>query len=132
MEKNFLRILSFFILPAIVFVLSNFVDIFTNAFEMISWLDKLFHFIGGASAGYMFFLFFKFWEEKKLIKINNKLVLIFFIVSAVGFIAILWEFYEFLMVSYLGVNWNINYEDTLGDLFFGLLGGLFTGVFSKV
>lgn len=132
MGKNFLRILSFFTLPASVFVLSNLIYLFTNLFETIFWLDDLFHFVGGASVGFMAFLFLGFWKEKKMINPNSKFVLVLIIVSAVGFIAILWEFYEFLMVSCLDINWNMTYEDTLGDLFFGLLGGLFTGVFSKV
>jgi len=134
MTKNkLLKILSFFIFPAIVFlfdlIFNNFVF---NAYEVFPWIDIPMHFIGGISVGYMFVLFFRFFEEEDLIKIKNKFVFVLIVVCAVSMIAVLWEFWEFFMEMFFNLDWALGYEDTLLDLFMGICGGFFVGVFSKV
>jgi len=133
MKSKFLRVLNFFTFPAIVFFSSLFLSSVFDVYTLFPWIDIPMHFLGGVSVGYMCVLFLRFFKEENLIKIKNKLVFVLLVVCVVSFIAVLWEFYEFVMVSYFGFNWPLGYEDTLGDLFFGILGGIFAGVvFSKV
>ncbi|MFH1376169.1 MAG: hypothetical protein ABIH25_00890 [Candidatus Woesearchaeota archaeon] len=133
MRNKFLRVLSFFTFPAIVFFVNLFLDYFFDIYSLFPWMDIPMHFLGGVSVGYMSILFLGFFKEENLIEIKNKLVFVLLVVCAVSMIAVLWEFYEFVMVSYFGFNWPLGYEDTLMDLFFGILGGIFAGiVFSKV
>jgi len=132
MRNKFLRVLSFFTFPAIVFFFVIFVESFFDLSSFFPWVDIPIHFLGGVSVGYMFVLFLRFFKEENLIEIKNKLVFVLLVVCAVSFIAVLWEFWEFSMEIFLNVDWALGYEDTLLDLFMGMLGGLSVAVFSKV
>ncbi|MBI2044975.1 hypothetical protein HYT23_02870 [Candidatus Pacearchaeota archaeon] len=123
MPNKFFRILSFFIFPACVFFLSWFIDLAFNAYFVYPWIDIPMHFLGGFSIAYTAFLFLRFFREKGKMEINNKALTILIVVSLVALTAVLWEFYEFLKYL-LDISLKPNIEDTLLDLFIGLLGGL--------
>lgn len=131
-KNNFLRILSFFLFPLVVFCLSFILDFFFDIYEIIPLIDIPMHFLGGVSVGYMSVLFLRFWREKRLINFDNKSLFIFLVLCMVCLIIILWEFWEFLMNYFFALNWYLEYGDTLLDLFMGMLGGLSAGAFSKV
>lgn len=60
-------------------------------------------------------------------------MLIFLVVSVVGFVAICWEFLEFLLKTFFGLPFQPSLDDTLLDILMGLIGGLFGAVvFRKV
>jgi len=129
MAKNkFLRVLSFFIFPACVFFFSEFLGIVFNAFNVYVWLDIPMHFLGGLAIAYTTFLFLRFFKEEKMIEIKSMFVLILIIVSLVVFVAVLWEFYEFLLKYFFDINTQPSLEDTLTDLFMGFLGGFFGAI----
>ena len=130
--KKPLRILSFFIFPAFVFFLSLFLSSAFNLYNVLWWFDIPMHFLGGVSVGYMSVLFLRFWKEEGLLVVRNKIILVLVVVCAVSFIAVLWEFWEYFVVNYFNLDWNLGYKDTLFDLLMGMLGGLSAGVFSKV
>ena len=130
--KKPLRILSFFIFPAFVFFLSLFLSSVFDLYNVLWWFDIPMHFLGGVSVGYMSVLFLRFWKEENLIQIRSKFLFVLIVVCAVSFIAVLWEFWEYFMVNYFNLDWNLGYEDSLFDLLMGMLGGLSVGVFSKV
>jgi hypothetical protein len=130
MTNKFLKILSFFTFPAIVFFINLFLDLCLNLYFVFNWLDIPMHFIGGFSVGYMVILFLRFWKQEKLLNVENKLIFVFIVIGAVSLIAILWEFYEFFISLFF--NGNILYEDTLFDLFMGVFGSLVVSVFSKI
>lgn len=134
MVKNkFLKVLSFFIFPATVFFLNLFLGIFYNIYNAYPSLDIPMHFLGGISVGYMFVLFLKFFKEENMISVKSKVVSVIIVVCVVSFMAVLWEFYEFICVYYFGFNWPVNYTDTIGDLFFGICGGFVSAIiFRKV
>ncbi len=101
-------------------------------YDLYPWADIPMHFIGGLSVGYMSILFLKFFDEENFVIIRSRFIYLLIVVFAVSLIAVLWEFYEFIMINYLGVNWSITYEDTLFDLFFGICGGVVSvGIFRK-
>ncbi|KHO51667.1 MAG: hypothetical protein QT05_C0034G0009 [archaeon GW2011_AR13] len=87
------------------------------------------HFLGGFLVAHSFILIYDFLNNKKMIKINNKFIFVFLIVSIVGFIAILWECWEFLMVYLFNLPWQGNLADTMGDFVLGLIGAFFMVVF---
>ena len=91
------------------------------------------HFIGGFAIAYTFCLFLGFFKEQKILEIKNKFVFFLVVVSFVALIAILWEFYEFLMFYFFRIQMQPSLNDALLDLFMGLLGGVFGAlVFRKV
>jgi len=131
-KNNFLRILSFFIFPASVFIFSEFIAIAFNAYQVYPWIDIPIHFLGGFAIAYMAILFFRFFKEKNLLDIKNKAIFVLLVVALVVFIAVLWEFYQFLKFYFFGFVLS-PLQDALLDFFMGLSGGLVGGiVFRKV
>lgn len=100
-----------------------FIDYVLGLYDVFLWLDIPMHFLGGFSVGYMLLLFFRFFEEENLIKINNKFIFIIMAVALVSFVAVLWEFYEFIMLNF-GFPWQESTNNLLLDLFMGVCGGL--------
>jgi len=128
-----LKILSFFTFPIAVLLFSIFLGNFFSAYNVFPWIDIPMHFLGGFSVAYMSVLFLRFWKEEKLLDIKSKFILILIVVCAVSFIAVLWEFWEYSMDLFFKTSFQLGLEDTLIDLFMGLLGGLFGAViFRKV
>ncbi|MBI3623105.1 hypothetical protein HY212_03440 [Candidatus Pacearchaeota archaeon] len=132
MVKNITRILSFFIFPALVYALALFLGAVFDAFNVYTWIDIPFHFLGGLSIAYTSILFLRFFREKGFIEINKRALSILFVVSLVILVAVFWEFYEFLMKTFFNLNMQPSVADTMKDLFMGLVGGfagalVFTG-----
>ncbi len=98
----------------------------------IPWLDNLMHFLGGA---WLVFAaaWFVFYSQKAE---SIRLPIPVFLLAAVSFAALVgvgWELFEFC-VDFLtgggaGAGFNqAGLRDTMGDLFFDLLGGLIAGL----
>ncbi len=94
-------------------------NLYTNG-----WLDIPVHFLGGASIAYGFILVLRKVKEKVVIK--DRFFEILIITSLVGLIAVIWEFYEKVSGMQLGL------DDTLLDLFMGIMGGLAVTCFVKI
>lgn len=104
------------------------------------WFDIPMHFLGGALVAMVFLYLnpnFKI-QNQKFTKLPNYLITIIITLSFVSLIGVLWELFEFLLdvfvvkTGYLSfpkavpntiMNTYDIYRDTLGDLFFDLLGG---------
>ncbi len=93
------------------------------------WLDMPMHFLGGFWLAMVYF-----WLRQK-IKNNTdspRESVLLIIIGCLGFIAligVLWEFFEFLSDVFIAAKGYIEVSqrgvgDTMGDLFFDLLGGL--------
>ncbi len=105
----------------------------------IWWFDIMMHFLGGFWAAALFFylnLRLSFLSTDNLI-INNlifkNLIIIILALSFVSFVAVCWEFYEFLYDVFISAGGYYmlaqqGLADTIVDLFFGLLGGLIASV----
>lgn len=116
--------------PAIVFLFFNL--LIGGYFQMyIIWppYDIPVHFLGGVSMGITGYMLLKLCEKNNWIHISNKLLFLLLIVCYVSLTATVWEFYEFLMDHYLGTFNQPSIADTMGDMFFGLLGGAFAASF---
>ena len=124
-KNKLLRILSFFIFPACVFVFSKFIDMAFDAYVVFPWVDIPMHFLGGISIAYTSFLFLRYFKEEGFISINRKFLHVLFVVSLVALVAVLWEFYEFLQFYFFGIPTQPSVADTMLDLFVGLIGAAF-------
>ena len=125
-KNKYLRVLSFFTFPAIVFFI-NLPLVFV--YDLYPWFDIPMHFIGGFSIAFTSILFIKFFKEKELLDIKNKLIHLFVVVSFVALIAVLWEFYEYFLDLFFNFNTSLGLEDALLDLAMGIFGGLIGGLF---
>ena len=125
------KLFYFFRFPIIVFILNVFL-VFFGVYDFYPWIDIPMHLIGGIVIAYSFILIFNFWQERNLIKINNKLIKVFLIVAVVALFAVIWEFWEYAMDYFFNLPWYNNLWDTMLDLFLGIFGGFIFSLFSKV
>jgi hypothetical protein len=99
--------------------------LFVDAYDSWPSVDVPMHFAGGAAMGMLAIalhdatkpLHNVWWERT------------FFVLGFVAFVAVLWEFQEFFldMVFVESGRWvrsQLSLRDTIGDMFFGLFGGL--------
>ena len=117
-KNKFLRILSFFTLPAIVFIINLPLGFVYEAYPSF---DIPMHFLGGVSIALTSVLFLKLFEEEKMLKIKNEFLFLFIVTCFVAFIAVFWEFYELILL--FDLDYILGIEDTLLDLAMGLTGG---------
>jgi hypothetical protein len=58
---------------------------------------------------------------------------LFVVTCFVAFVAVLWEFYELIVLVFFDLKYILGIEDTLLDLAMGLLGGFFgAAIFRKL
>ena len=115
-------------------VLAGLAVIFVGAFVAewfylydIRYFDKLLHLSGGIISAWFFSVFFR-----KELGISSKFRAIIIILSATGFVGILWEFAEYISGAYVSQIAPIvahymfigDLVDTLGDILTDLTGGL--------
>lgn len=122
-----------FIIGLLIFILS--VHIFATIYYwywIYPWLDMLMHFLGGFWVAAAFITLnskFKIKNLEFIAELPNCLITILITISFVALIGVFWEFYEFLydiFISSRGYSGflQLSAADTIGDLFFDLLGGL--------
>ena len=110
--------------PPIAVLVIHFFILFIGVYNVYPDVDIPAHFMGGFSAAWSFVLLFKFAYEEKLIGEMNPLVFFVFVVSLVSLTAVLWEFFEFGLDTFFNLHTQLSLRDTMGDLFFGLVGGV--------
>lgn len=115
-----IKLIPYLTPPLIVYLTNLFILLPLGVYTLYSWFDILMHFIGGASIALSSIMILNQCKEE--IRIKDNLVNVVIIVALVGLAAIIWEFYEVLT----GLDMNLN--DTLFDIFMGLLGGLTTAL----
>lgn len=106
-------------------------------FYKIWWADIALHFSGGIFVG-LFAIWFIF-NKANLPMQKEKLpfyIIFILVVSFAALIGVLWEFYEFTLDEITGyksskIVMQENLKDTMGDLFFDLLGAVSSLVFLK-
>jgi len=99
---------------------------------IIPWFDIPMHFLGGFWLAAAFITLnskLRIKNSEFAVKLPNYLITILITLSFAAFIGVLWEFAEFLFdifISSGGYAKIVQQDaaDTLGDLFFDLLGGL--------
>jgi len=125
---NYFKLIPCFYLPAIVFLINQFIIIPFGIYQLWGWFDIPMHLIGGGAIAYSFILVLR--KLNKEIIIKKRFLEMIIIIGFFSLIAINWEFYEFIMNIVNNVPQN-TLEDTLLDLLMGFLGGLFTTVVIK-
>jgi hypothetical protein len=131
-----LRLKNLIFLAVAVFVLHAYLML-ENWYQYFKNLDNFMHGFGGLVAGLFGLLLFCSFLQVQLVRYRF-LLIILFTLAFVAFIGVLWEFFEFGLDFFIkrtgyftlfqtrpdGVTSFDIYQDTLGDLFFDILGGL--------
>jgi len=93
------------------------------------WFDILLHFLGGIFVG-LFALYLYYYSRYIQPQHFHKRYAFFLSFATVALIGIMWEFFEFSsdkFAIYIGRREALQqgFQDTLGDLFFDLVGAIF-------
>jgi hypothetical protein len=80
------------------------------------------YFLGGLSMAYGLALVITFVQERRMISPLDKLIECILVFTSVATVAVFWEFAGFSMDHLLGTNVQISLQNTMQDLFMGILG----------
>ena len=125
--RDLRNIMKYFLPPLLLFIF-GWLFYLAGSFSYISWLDNILHFTGGMILGFTYFLILRYFESREYLKLN-RFFMIFFVIALVSLTVVLWEFYQFLLGFFTNIPVQLTLEDTLFDLFLGLLGGLVSIIF---
>lgn len=100
-----------------------------DLFDSFPYLDIPTHFIGGVVITYFYRVATR--HSQKLVGEIPYPIQVLLGFTSAGTTTILWEFYENLADAFLGTEMVRGLEDTITDLFVGLLGALVVSVFYK-
>lgn len=105
---------------------------FNNLYRVFPWIDIPLHFWGGVLLALPFYWFF--YRFPRLLKINELpfIVLLILVLGWTTLGGVLWEFGEFLYGARTARPIQLGVADTLGDLFFDMLGGLTVALLLKL
>ena len=98
-------------------------------FKMFPALDIPVHFMGGVVITYFYRTAIR--NSQKLVGDIPLPIQIIFAFTCTGTTAVLWEFYENLLDHFFGFQMVRSLEDTITDLFVGLMGALVLSLFYR-
>jgi len=130
MEIDSRRLLTWLAVGLVAIVAFHFFALLSFLYWKFLWLDTVMHFAGGAWAGGFFF-----WMRRRFPAYFGEPArtagAVLQALAMVALVGVVWEFYEFGMdlilqggVSTYELLGQQGVADTMGDLFFDLLGGL--------
>ena len=120
----------FFIFPVLVLIVHFFL-LFFNVYEIFPWFDMPIHFLGGMVVSVTYFLTLKYLQGENYLMLNN-IARVIFVFALVSLTAVFWELFEFSLTYLTGLGLQGNLDDTMLDLFLGMLGGLLTVTFLEI
>jgi len=100
-----------------------------HLFKLFPPLDIPFHFLGGMIITYFYRSAIR--NSEKLVGAIPVPVQILLACTCAGTTTILWEFYENLLDFFVGTHMVRGLQDTIMDLFFGLLGAFVFSLFYR-
>jgi hypothetical protein len=98
-------------------------------YDSVPPLDIPTHFMGGVAIAYFYRAAIR--NSQTFLGDIPFLVQILFAFTATGTTTVLWEFYEILSDYFLGTQHVFGLNDTLKDMFVGLLGGFLLSLFYR-
>jgi hypothetical protein len=98
-------------------------------YDLFPPLDIPSHFLGGAAITYFYRSAIK--NSQSIVGNIPALIQAFFAFTCTGTTIIVWEFYENAADFFLGTQMVRGLEDTILDMFVGLMGALVLSLFSK-
>lgn len=121
-----------------VLIVAHLVAVSTQWYHTHPWIDIPQHFFGGVFAALIFYwITYRFPRFFKLIP--SFPVPLILVLSWTAFLGVLFEFTEFIYdlvvfdsLSLGNFPTQLGVRDTMGDLFFDLIGGLFLAIFMRL
>jgi hypothetical protein len=116
------KLVSFFALPFGLFCL-HLVLVLVNIYRKCPWLDIPTHFLGGVFIAYSFSLVLTYLQQEKILSEMSVLSESVFLFAFTTTAAVFWEFGEFALDFFFDTSVQLSLEDTMLDMFMGLVGG---------
>ena len=118
-------ILKISLFPFVVYVVANAFNRLYSGYNILWWLNVLFHFLGGLSMATSGWVILNLAKNYKKIKTANIFIDFILIINFVMAMAVIWEVHELISDIYFFTNAQISNADTMKDLIMGGLGALF-------
>ena len=116
------KLVSFFALPTLLFGL-HLVMVFLGFYKRHPWLDMPTHVLGGVFIAYSFSLALTYFQQRKILSELNVLSGSVFLFALTSTATVIWELGEFTLDFFFATNAQASIEDTMLDMFLGLVGG---------
>ena len=116
------KLVSIFALPILLFCLQVAL-VLLGVYEVYPWLDIPMHVLGGVLIANSFSLAITFFQQIKILSEMNILSRSVFLFTLTATAAVIWEFGEFTLDFFFRTMAQIGLEDTMLDMFLGLVGG---------
>ena len=116
------KLVSFFALPTLLFCL-HLVMVFLGFYKRHPRLDIPMHVLGGAFIAYSFSLALTYFQQRKILSEMNVLSRSVFLFALTSTATVIWELGEFTIDFFFSTNAQASLEDTMLDMFLGLVGG---------
>ncbi len=125
-------LLKLFWPPIVVFTVHVFISHVIDLYSLLPWIDIPMHYLGGLSMGYSLFSALMVLQQRRVIHPVDKVIVLLLTFTMVATIAVFWEFAEFSMDQLLKTNVQISLQNTMQDLFMGMLGAATVVVYKIV
>ncbi|MHC4596032.1 MAG: hypothetical protein ACYS19_13965 [Planctomycetota bacterium] len=116
------KLLSIFALPFLLFCFHIVLSLL-DVYQRYHWPDIPMHVLGGVFIANSFRLALRYFQEKKLLSELNLLSTSVFLFALTSTVAVIWEFGEFSWDFFFDTSAQMSLEDTMADMFLGILGG---------
>ena len=116
------KLIGFFALPTLLFCL-HLILVFLGLYKRYIWPDIPMHVLGGVFIAYSFSLTVTYFQQRKILSQLNVLSRSIFLFALTSLATVIWEFGEFTLDSLFGTCAQASLEDTMLDMFLGLVGG---------
>ena len=100
----------------------------SGGYELIQWLDKPIHFLGGIAIAISTYYLIAYFTENKKLQISWMPLQILAITAAVALSAVSWEFLEYYLDMTTASMMQPSVQDTITDMLMGLAGGMLTAI----
>lgn len=111
--------------PLLVFIVFILVSRVFFIYENLPSLNILMHCLGGFSIAYCFSETLTILSRLELVSSIDRNIRLVLILSLTATAAVFWEFAEFIFDNYFGAGLQLDLQDTMSDMAFGIFGGFF-------
>jgi len=93
--------------------------------------DKIGHFIGSVTIALLGFASVMIIEQHSKLRLNKSHIVFFIIIFTLS-IGAFWEIFEFMIDKFFKIGYQYSLNDTMYDLIFDLMGGLFIALITHI
>lgn len=121
--KQTSRILSFFALPTLVFLIHLITVGLSSLYVYFPHIDIAFHYAGGFAIAFTSAQILTYLQEEKITPLLSRILFLIVIIALTATATVIWEFAEFISDQFLSTNLQGSIANTMKDQFVGILGG---------